>query len=170
MNRAFPTWPGESPFVGQSVSGWPDSTSVGSGCEEKSLSENGAKPSGRSCRVGVPLGFVTCPKHIAERKCNYWAEMTMLNLWHFFGWGVGHVPKYLIVFRSDMPRNATQQKAGLVNPASCSWRRHSFNSHSNASSVFGNPRPFTHRFRATTSANFCGSRWSGLSTTATFIL
>jgi len=50
-------------------------------------------------------------------KRNSGAEITVLNLWHFFGWGVGHVPKYLIVFRADMPRNATQQKAGLVNPA-----------------------------------------------------
>src|SRR5215475_15913764 len=46
-------------------------------------------------------------------KRNSGAEMTVLNLWHFFGWGVGHVPKYLIVFRADMPRNATQQEAGL---------------------------------------------------------
>ena len=62
-----------------------DSTPGGSGCEEKSLGENGAKPSGRSCRVGVPLGFVTCPKHIAERKCNYWAEMTVLNVGQLAG-------------------------------------------------------------------------------------
>lgn len=38
---------------------------------------------GRLCRVGVPLGFVTCPKHIAVRKCNYRAEMTVLNVGHF---------------------------------------------------------------------------------------
>src|SRR5215470_12792221 len=57
------------------------------------------------------------PEACVLMKRNSGAEMTVLNLWHFFGWGVGHVPKYLIVFRSDMPRNATQQKAGLVNPA-----------------------------------------------------
>jgi hypothetical protein len=52
-----------------------DSTPGNSRCEEKGLGENGAKPSGRLCHVGVPLGFAICPKHIAVRKCNYRAEM-----------------------------------------------------------------------------------------------
>jgi len=52
------------------------------------------------------------PEACILMKSNSGAEMTVMNLRHFFGWGVGHVPKYLIVFRADMSRNATQQEAG----------------------------------------------------------
>jgi hypothetical protein len=45
-------------------------------------------------------------------KCNYGAVITVLNLRHFFGLRVGHVPKCPIEFRADMPRNASQQEAG----------------------------------------------------------
>ena len=54
------------------------------------------------------------PEACVLMKRNSGAEMTVLNLWHFFGWGVGHVPKYLIVFRAGMSRNATQQGAGFT--------------------------------------------------------
>ena len=42
-------------------------------------------------------------------KRNSGAEMTALNLWHFFGWGVGHVPKRPEVLSVRAPRNATQE-------------------------------------------------------------
>jgi len=96
-----------------------DSTRGDSGCEEKAVAKMEQSRVGRLCRVGVPLGFVTCPKHIAVRKCNYRAEMTALNVAGFAGLVVGNVPKRSKVLSVAMSRSATT-KSRAYNPACCS--------------------------------------------------
>jgi len=39
---------------------------------------------------------------------NRGAEMTVLDVRHFVGWGLGNAPKRPIVCKCGMPRNATQ--------------------------------------------------------------
>ena len=48
------------------------------------------------------------PEACILMKRNSGAEMTVLNLWHFFGREVGHVPKHPKVLSVGAPRNAPQ--------------------------------------------------------------